>query len=154
MQTHTCIHTQTWHHIHTYALWEETGHHIGGGDSYLHMWDGLSLGGGALVAVEIFFILSFFHFFSFFLNTTLPRNSIGTIITLKICRDKIEKSSSLHYLPLQLLEIIISKCDFHHLLLIKPRDQIFTKLPELKLLEELRIKLSFHRGTRKKWNEA
>lgn len=91
--------------------------------------------------------------FSFFFNATLPRSSIGTIITLKICRDKIEKSSSLHYLPLQLLEITISKCDFHHLLLIKPRDQIFTKLPELKLLEELRIKLSFHRGTRKKWNE-
>lgn len=88
--------------------------------------------------------------FSFFFNATLPRSSIGTIITLKICRDKIEKSSSLHYLPLQLLKITISKCDFHHLLLIKPRDQIFTKLPELKLLEELRIKLSFHRGTRKK----
>lgn len=53
---------------------------------------------------------------------TLPRSSIGTIITLKIFRDKIEKSSYLHYLPLQLLEITISKCDFHHLLLIKPRE--------------------------------
>lgn len=104
--------------------------------------------GGLLWQLRYF---SYFPFsFFFFFNATLPRSSIGTIITLKICRDKIEKSSSLHYLPLQLLEIIISKCDFHHLLLIKPRDQIFTKLPELKLLEELRIKLSFHRGTRKK----
>ncbi len=105
---------------------------------------------GACGSGDIFFFIFFFFAFSFFFMPTLPRSSIGTIITLKIFRDKIEKSSSLHYLPLQLLEITISKCDFIIYYLLNLENQIFTKPPELKLLEELRIKLSFHRG-QKKW---
>lgn len=159
--THTVTNANT--HVHTYTNMTSHSHICSmrrNRTPYWWWWQLLahvrwfvSWWGGSCGSWDIFHTF-LFSFFFFFLNTTLPRNSIGTIITLKICRDKIEKSSSLHYLPLQLLEIIISKCDFHHLLLIKPRDQIFTKLPELKLLEELRIKLSFHRGTRKKWNEA
>lgn len=87
-----------------------------------------------LVGVLLFFFLPFS--LSLFFLPTLPHSSTGTIITLKMCQDKIEKSSSLHYLLLQLLDITTSKCDLHHLVLIKPLDQIFTKLPEPKLLEE------------------
>lgn len=64
MKTHMC--RKTWNHMHKYAPWEETGHHIGGGDSYLHMWDGLSFG-GELVAGEIFIYLFYFAFAFFFL---------------------------------------------------------------------------------------
>lgn len=90
-----------------------------------------------LVGVLLFLFLPFsLSLFIFFFLQTLAHSSTGTIITLKICQDKIEKSSSLHYLHIQLLEITTSKCDLHHLLLIKPLDQIFTKLPQPKLLEE------------------
>ncbi len=117
----------------------------------LHMWDDLSPG-GELVTVEIFiyFLLSFFNF----CIPTLPRSSIGIIITMKIFRDKIETSSSLHYLPLQLLEITISKCDFHHLLLIKLREPNIYKAAGAKIAVRTQNKaIISQRNRKKKLNE-
>lgn len=98
--------------------------------------------------VNIFFTL----LFNFFIPT-LPRSNIGTIITLKIFRDKIEKSSSLHYLPLQLLEITISKCDFHHLLLIKPRELNIYKAAGAKIAVRTQNKALTSQRNKKKENK-
>ncbi len=108
---------------------------------------------GACGSGDIFFFIFFFFAFSFFFMPTLPRSSIGTIITLKIFRDKIEKSSSLHYLPLQLLEITISKCDFHHLLLIKPREPNIYKAAGAKIAGRTPNKALISQRNKKKWNE-